>query len=303
MNKNILVILLLILAVCCVIFNTQISQMFTAKTHIEQPETTADSNIIPLQTNSIIEIPVAQPISLSYKSKSFVYKVRKEAVAKSIFATQNYEPSEYVFGQIENFKPWIACDVCKDRNDPYTIEGPSEETRFILNPAMLVAIEYPFSFNDEGLSWCKSPIENLIPKKISYDGSKKEISVTYEKLPFTTNGNHTFYIFNGLNAKDLGYQYAYLDNSKSTYKVDFSNEYNFSHEVIEFQNYIHVGGSCGVEGGCNNGSPRQSFLEFKENNTEYLHSNREIYIKLWKNRPNSPYDKADITEKIILEES
>ena len=78
------------------------------------------------------------------------------------------------------------------------------------------------------------------------------------------------------------------------------NEDNLGTSVHEFQNYIHVGGSCGREGGCNNGSPRQSFSEFKSNATKYNYQNREIYIKLWKSMPTSPQSPADITERIIL---
>ena len=126
------------------------------------------------------------------------------------------------------------------------------------------------------------------------------IIVKYYHLPFTTNNNPSFYMFNGVNARDLGYKYAYLDKKKSTYDVDFISSDNLSTGIQEFQNFIHLGSSCGHEGGCNNGSPRQHFLEFKSNETSYNYENRYIQIKLWKNKPKSPEDPADITERIIL---
>lgn len=304
MNKNVLPILLIILALFCVIFNKQISENFAKKT-VEQKDIVQDTqnvNYEPIDTISVINVPVNEPTALSYKTKEEIYSIRTDYVQKSIFKNPAYKPSDKVFGAIESGKPWCAADLCKDKGvNLVHVDGPSEEARFLNNPSMLVAIEYPFTFsNGEEHSWCVNPDNNLIPKQITYDGINKEITVVYEHLPFTTKGNHSFYTFNGLNARDLGYSWAYIDNSKSTYKVDFVNSENIANQVIEFQNYIHLGFSCGHSTGCNNGSPRQSYLEFKENSTEYLYQNREIYIKLWKNKPKSPSDKPDITEKIMF---
>lgn len=246
-------------------------------------------------------IVVNPPTPLSGKTKSEIYRARKEFVKRSIFARANYEPSEDVFGGIESGKPWISANVCAQPDTGHLgITGPSEESRFINNPTMLVAIEYPFVVHYTDLKICEGSNSELIPTKITYSPSKKEITVTYYHLPFTTNNNSSFYMFNGVNARDLGYKYAYLDSSKSTYKVDFTNSDNLSTRVHEFQNFIHLGSSCGHEGGCNNGSPRQSFLEFKSNATEYNSKNKEIYIKLWKSMPKSPDAPADVTERIIL---
>ncbi len=255
----------------------------------------------PTIPSDIKEVPVNPPVALSGKSKSEVYNIRKHYVKSSVFAKSGYEPSEQVFGSIESGKPWISANVCAE---PQTgllgISGPSEESRFINNPTMLVAIEYPFIVHYTDADNCSSSRAELIPRTIVYSPSKKEIIVEYFHLPFTTNKNASFYSFNGLNAVDMGYKYAYIDKSKSTYPVDFINSDNLSNSVHEFQNYLHVGGSCGRNGGCNNGSPRQGFAEFKSNATEYNYKNREIYIKLWKSHPNSPNDPADIVERIIL---
>lgn len=239
---------------------------------------------------------------LSGKSKSDIYRLRKKYVAQSIFATPDYQPSEAVFGGIVDGKPWMDANPCSiDSAKRQGTKSFSEESRFITNPHMLVAIEYPFSFSNGSISWCEDSINQLIPKKISYSKKNNEIIVVYNQLPFMAPvGNKYFYVFNGLNARDLGYKYAYVDNSKSTYKPFYTGSTNISNSVIEFQNYIHLGSSCGYESGCNNGSPRQNFIEFQDNFTEYKYQNREIYIKLWKNRPASKNSPADITERIIL---
>ncbi len=309
--KNYIPIFLIILAVIIAIFSikTPKSSIFISNNdnkNTSQIDKTTIAKNIPDNKNDTITIPINPPTELSYKLKENIYNLRKYYVKNSIFNTDNYEPSEAVFGNIVSGKPWIANDICKNWQTKATkIDGPSEEARFINNPAILVAIEYPFTFsNYEDPSWCKDPISTITPKSLTYNKSTKEITVTYEKLPFSTLGNKSFYTFNGLNAKDLGYKYAYIDKSKSTYDIDFSNEYNISSDIIEFQNFIHLGGSCNVPGGCNNGSPRQSYLEFKnEKSGNYETKNEIIYIKLWKHSPSSKDAKADITEKIILEKT
>lgn len=239
---------------------------------------------------------------LSGKPKSAIYRLRKKYVAQSLFANPNYQPSEAVFGGIVDGKPWIDANPCSiDGSKRQGTNSFSEESRFITNPNMLVAIEYPFSFSNQPSNWCEDSINQLIPQEINYSKEKNEIIVVYNQLPFMAPvGKSWFYVLNGLNARDLGYKYAYVDNSKSTYKPHYTDSTNISNSVVEFQNYIHLGGSCGYESGCNNGSPRQTYLEFQDNFTEYKYRNREIYIKLWKNRPASKNSPADITERIVL---
>ena len=242
------------------------------------------------------DIAVNYPISLSYKTKKEVYEIRKKYVAKSIFASDNYEPSDEVFGMIVDNKPWQSLNICKNNQREARVDGPSEEARFIVNPTMLVALEFPFTWGPGNeADFCQNQINQLLPKKITYSKSKNEISVYYSMLPFEADDVY-FYQFNGVNAADLGYRYAYVDLNKSTYKPTFSQDENISNNIALFQNFIHLGSSCGVEGGCNNGSPRQQMLEFHV----YGKPEGMIYLKLWLNRPNSYKDRADIVEKIII---
>ena len=64
-----------------------------------------------------------------------------------------------------------------------------------------------------------------------------------------------------------------------------------------FQDYIHLGGSCKYQDGCNNISPMQVPLMIKIVNLP-----AEIDLKLWKNNPSSKYSKADIYYKIRFEQ-
>lgn len=262
-------------------------------------------NVIPRIENQISvvdndkDVIVNYPVSLSYKSKKDILALRKKYVENSIFVIPNYQPSEEVFGQIVSNKPWYSTDICKDINTRLAkVDGASEESRFINNPTMLVALEFPFLWNDtDDSEFCRSAVNQLIPTKISYTKSNNEISVWYEKLPFDAQ-HPFFYQFNGINANDLGYKYAYVDTIKSTFKPNFSNNSNLSTDVQQFQNFIHLGSSCQHEGGCNNGSPRQPSMEFNLNKGD---GKGEIYIKLWRNKPSNPSAPADITERIIIE--
>ena len=65
-------------------------------------------------------------IALGGLSKADVFKLRKEAVAASPFAREDYEPSEEVFGQIVSGKPWIAATACSDSKTQFSTQGLSE---------------------------------------------------------------------------------------------------------------------------------------------------------------------------------
>ncbi len=253
-------------------------------------------------SEGIIDITVNYPPSLSYKSKKAIFDLRKQYVSNSLFNYEHYEPSDYVFGQIEGGKPWMSLDICESPDaQNHNITGLSEEGRFIANPSMLVAIEYPFYLtNSSDYNWCNGEEATMIPKNISYNPKTNEITVVYRSLPIIIQ-NNSFYTFNGVNARDLGYNYAYVDNDKSSYNLDFLNSENVSNQVVEFQNFIHLGSSCKHEGGCNNGSPRQPMLEFTYKSEKYTKQNAIIYIKLWHEKPYSPKEEADIVEKIILQ--
>lgn len=244
-------------------------------------------------------IPVAKPIPLSYKTKDEIYNLRKEAVKKSIFNSPEYQPSEEVFGEIEDKKPWIRDNICVPINTlEISISGNSEEARFILNPSALVMIDYPFINGCEENKY----IAHENASEIKYNSEKNEILVTYDMLNIPTLTNQSYYKFSGLNARDLGYKYGYIDKLKSTFELKFVNDENIGNSVTEFQDYLHTGSSCRHKGGCNNGSPLQPMLHFANpyiQNSEYK-LDKEIYIKLWKNEPNSESDKPDIVERIIF---
>lgn len=252
------------------------------------------------KAKKIVPIGFNYPTPLSFKSKEEIYDLRKHYVNQSIFSNPNYEPSEEVFGQIESGKPWNSMKQCKYRDtNASDIIGASEEGRYINNPELLVGVEYAFYAYYCGERGTKE-VPYSTPINMYYDKEKNIIETTFVSLPYCTHKGQTWYALKGINARDLGYRYAYVDKEKSTFDIKFVEEINASNSIVEFQDFIHVGGSCGHESGCNNGSPNQPPLNFYyscEDFTEYT-KNKTIYIKLWKNMPNSPADEADITQII-----
>ena len=311
MKKRFLIFLCFIGILFCIqqtINKNKISNNIPQENNTEQisqnPETEKSIEVADKFKNTQnVNITVNYPVDLTKFSKKDVYDLRKQFISKSIFANPNYEPSDFVFGQIVDYKPWMSVYICeKPDSIGHNIEGPSEESRFIVNPTILVALEYPFYLkNKQNETWCNSKETMLIPKSVSYSGAAKEITVTYKKLPVNIE-NNSFYQFNGINARDLGYRYIYIDKSKSTYIPQFTNENNPANEVEEFNNFLHLGSSCRHPEGCNNGSPRQPAFEFTYNTKDYSQQNVRIYIKLWKEYPQSFNTPADINEIIVIEE-
>ena len=279
------------------IFNLETFESYVTPTKRKNTDTDLIRQTVPLPQYHD-EIPVRPEVALSGASRKTVFDLRKEAVAQSPFAQENYKPLEAVFGQIVSGKPWYALTICRNQDHAMT-DGPSEETRFINNPTALVALEPGIIFfTNPSNAWCWQEDANTVIQKIVFNGPKKEIAVTYLNLPLKTKDS-VYYNFNGINARDLGYPFMYVDLERSTYKISFRSPLNASTDVYEFRNFLHLGNSCSVEGGCNNGSPYQSELGFYKP-TQKSKVPREIYIKLWKERPSSPQDEADIVERIII---
>jgi len=264
-------------------------------------ESLPDYRPVVLNSKEDVRIPVNNPVALSYKSKEEVYLIRKNAVENSIFKNRKYKPSNVIFGQIADGKPWMSMTYCCERGKPYPVDGPSEEARFIVNPSALVMLECIFGIYCEDNEY----LPKLMPVSISYSEFNNEITVVYDKLTIETLDNARYYTLNGVNARDFGYEYVYIDRSKSTYNLIFTNRDNVGNQVLSFQNYIHTGHSCRVPGGCNNGSPMQPMMSFENSHREGMpyEKDKVIYIKLWKKEPISKDDKSDINVRIVINQA
>ncbi len=255
------------------------------------------------QENKQVSLPSAKNISYTDSNLVFndvsdyddltkeeIYELRKKYVAASLFATPDYQPSDEVFGQIASKKPWYGLDysgcVRAVTGQKEVAQGPSEESRFINNPNMLIGVISGSKRVEKDNPVCFDTSYWILPVKLSYFRDENTIEAVY-------NFRYTGQMYlTGINARDLGYKYVYADEAEN---VKFRSQNNVSNTIHEFRDFIHLGASCGYKDGCNNGSPYQSELDYKY--TDYPST---MEFKLWKNRPASINDKADINYRIVF---
>jgi hypothetical protein len=131
-----------------------------------------------------------------------------------------------------------------------------------------------------------------MPVKINYLKDENIINIEFEVSSYKGDLGKEF-LLKGLNAKDLGFKYAYADKTENL--AFLQPDTNISTNIKEFKDVIKLGNACGVNGGCNNGSPFQ-----KELNFTVMKYPATIHFKLWKKLPKNKDMKADINYFIML---
>ncbi len=94
-------------------------------------------------TLEALDIPLQPPIELDFAAKAEVLQLRTEAVLNyPDLIISEYRPTYAVFDQVEDGLPWWGT-LGNFYYGPgeQSLEGPAEESRFILNPYLLVAAE------------------------------------------------------------------------------------------------------------------------------------------------------------------
>ena len=262
------------------------------------------SKIIP--TDKMEKLTVNPLSSYTGKTKEEILNIRKQFVKISLFNSDAYEPNKKVFGNIADKKPWWGIDYisCSDPNIPVNARknGNSEESRYINNPNLLIGITMSKSYikNKELQNFCGDKSLLFIPNNIYYDKSNKLIIVKYSKSEnYAKKINNRFveFLLVGLNARDFGYEWIYVNNSNNIrflpYELDKLMVNDKPQKLFDF---IHLGNACQIEGGCNNVSPYQPALAFSIKNTP-----ADMTISLWKNKPLFKNQPADMYLKMIFE--
>ncbi|MBR5129853.1 MAG: hypothetical protein IKV03_01325 [Alphaproteobacteria bacterium] len=250
----------------------------------------------------IYSFEVNAPRELDFATIDDVFRVRKNMIKKyPIFFSGNYNPlASSAFAQVKSKKPWwgvegMACYGPGQKG----IEGVSEESRFIDNPFSLISIE-------EGTALRLLPENKACPStfvvlsSIQFDDKTKTFTAVYnvsshlKKIEQINKGSSKIlhFSFNGLNAIDFGVPYVYAMSLKN---VEFLKGNNLSKSVYRFKNFIHLGGSCGYTGGCNNGSPYQPETTFSVQKFP-----AQIVFKLWKNKPKSISELEFLKYKVVI---
>ena len=243
--------------------------------------------------------------------KKDIIGMRRRYVERSMFNSPDYSPSNVVFGEIQDRKPWFGTEnfICHDSSKPEMIKnGDSYVSRMINNPAMLIAVNpagtWDFAnwkYKMEEYPLCSNPRALFMPASISYSPRYNMITTVFDVDDSIIKGNNFSFTFIGLNARDLGYKFGYVYNY---YNIRFEDpNYNISTSPYEFQDYLAVGSSCGIKGGCNNICPVQNSLFFFFGDERYHEFNDDraiVDFKLWKERPFATYSRPDIYYRIIF---
>ena len=259
---------------------------------------------------SPLEISLQAPAELDGMTRAAVFELRQAAVQRQAsLLAGSYQPSQAVFGQIVDGRPWWGMTgqffYGSGQDSP---AGPSEESRFILNPYLLVAAEfYGLSIWGEDNFWNTGVTNQAAlsrpdfpfqcpPQALRWWPSQARAEVTYdvtgclEQLAPWTSRPHTLAdaaaAITTYNARDLNLNYLQLVQAQST-NIRLATPFTAPIAIPEF---IHLGTSCGVPGGCNNGSPYVD--QFANITLAALPA--QLSVALWKDQP-APSQPPDMT--------
>ncbi|MDZ4835969.1 MAG: hypothetical protein SGJ27_19490 [Candidatus Melainabacteria bacterium] len=263
-----------------------------------------------------VYIPINPVESYNFLTKAKILELRSNHAAKfPQLLSGEYKPSDRVFMQIEDGKPWWGIrGIFVNGAGEKSIEGEAEESRFLSNPFLLVAaspwtceiwntkavpeaalsdIDFPYCWLPSTLTY--HPKNSLV--EVTYDISDYDKKLADRKdwlnererneLPIRTFG------LVGYNARDFGYEYLYVAVDQSTNIANVGEP----GEPVEIGQFIHCGGGSGYPGGCNNQSPGRPPLD----QMKILKLPATAKILLWKTKPSSKLDKPDMTVLMKLE--
>lgn len=242
-------------------------------------------------------IGVNPPVEFDGKSKGEIFSLRAGYVsAHKSLLKGGYRPSEAVFGQIVDGKPWWGLEgqFCKG-DGQHSIDGASEESRFICNPFLLLAVDTLRPWKREGRC---DPVY-LQPVSLQWQAAERRALAVYDMsdyydrvsrtgFPVASARSATLYLKN-LNARDFGYEYLCLDTASCS-NIGRRDSAGMFKDCVQLLGFIHCGGSCGYPGGCNNGSPLEPDLHFSIGRLPAV-----MRCKLWKSMPADTRSEPDFT--------
>jgi hypothetical protein len=239
-----------------------------------------------------LDITLQPPLELDFKTRAEVLQLREQAIhSHPELLKSEYKPYKPIFGRIEDGLPWwgVKGQFYYGSGERST-EGPSEESRFILNPYLLVAAEfytrwdrarYPESeVGDPGFRFYCAPSSLLWYPRQAY----AEASYRADCVRRIGGG---FFDLIAYNARDLNLTYLYVSYPDSQ-GVIHSNPPDRAYANPQF---IHQGGSCGYPGGCNNMSPYTPEID----GIRIQSLPAKVTIWLWKDDPGDPHRTPDMT--------
>ncbi|MBN2407736.1 MAG: hypothetical protein JXJ19_08565 [Elusimicrobia bacterium] len=256
---------------------------------------------IPSKITGEINIPLNRPEELDFMTKEDIYSMREQRVMEYPgLLSGGYRPRDAVFGQILSGKPWGGIlGVFHYGQGENSIAGPSEESRFILNPFLLAGLAEKYvhrSVNTKGKPEANYPV----PESLIWKPREREAGVTYDISGYWKKNMPLFglkasdlrsFLISAYNARDFGFRYIYIVPGES-YNI---TPRRISGSAVMISQFLHCGGSSGYPGGCNNMSPLIPELDVTVSGLP-----ARIYLKLWENQPANVKDDPDMIFVIEL---
>lgn len=263
-----------------------------------------------------LAIKLAPPMEFDGLTRDQIFGIRREAVAHYPgLLGHDYEPSDAVFGQIVDGLPWWGLDglYYYGTGEP-SIAGASEESRFVLNPYLLVGLDvWGWSvFNSSRLQWDTSRItpemvaqDNFPPvcqaQELTWDSVNRRASAVYDVTACLAEVNRWtvnpvtlqdgYFDIIAYNARDFNLNWIYIWYPTPDYPAVPMGD-----DPIKIPHFLHRGPSCQYPGNCNNMSPFVPQLD-----SYYLASvPATVTAYLWKDEPESRSSTPDMTFTIYL---
>lgn len=282
MNRRIFVLFLFF--VSCVVVAI-VSFKILDKSSVEQQwekEEETETAFVPYEGYVLLEHDVftsayertsPNALSRAYEDSIASFRINKvKKYSKLKIFSENYHPFEYhhkkIYGKITPGEYWVSSVVY-----------------YIANPYLLVIFSNARCVNPINLECSYFDIfyEDGVIQEIhrGNDASKWFNNV------FDRSLDHPGKIWTVMvNAVDAGFSYGYVDVNKSKNVRRSSNPSNITNKVHNPRYFYHVG-----KYNRNNLSPNDpdAWVTLKEKDV-----NTEVYVKLWRKKPDSPSQKPDI---------
>jgi hypothetical protein len=239
-----------------------------------------------------------QPLTeLDFKSESEIGELRRAAVARTPqLVAGAYRPSDAVFGQIVDGLPWWGTlGGAHYGKGERSIEGPSQQSRSVLNPFLLAVPEF-YLLWDAGIvqkARAQGPEYPLYchPYRLHWFPASTHAEVSYSAACLEWNDAHFFSLL-AYNARDWNLNYIYVSypDSHNVTKAD--------PPATAYRNpqFLHRGNSCGYPGGCNNISPATPPID----HIQITAWPAEVEIWFWRDDPGLAIVEPDMTFVIQL---
>jgi ribosomal protein L40E len=261
---------------------------------VRPSENVENTNVLAIGDRAKVEsvdVMIQPPVELDTLTQEEVLELREgEVYQYPELLFSGYKPYNEIFGGIVDGLPWwgIAGQFYYGQGER-SIEGPSEEARFIMNPYLLVAADPCGSFDKNVVS------EELIRRpgfpfycpvqQLKWEPENSYAEATYS-ASCVAQRNYSCFNLIAYNARDFNLNYIYVsyENSVNISKTDPPDK------AYAIPQYLHQGDSCGYPGGCNNMSPATP--EIDGLSVVGLPARAEIW--LWKDKPESLETSPDM---------